>query len=216
MSAESPSGGTTQPPAPAGAAIPQPVVAYRDGAALFVRCAADLSNTCIRCGKPTAGKPMVRLFGSGNRWDPKLGGAESGHLIFDLLVALMLLFHFALAAAEEKKAMSRLSFKFGLCAAHHRRRKLIQRIALVPFFGGFVVFFLGLHAYHASQNYYGHQITVFPEMAMIASPMISFLLPLCFAPLISKMQLESTAQDWLRITGVNPEFLQTLPPVSNN
>jgi hypothetical protein len=202
MSDESPSDGTAQP-----------INAYRDGDALFVLCGADLSHTCIHCGKPAAGKPMLRMFPSGNRWDPGLRGTGGGSAIGDLIFALLLLLHLASAAAEEKRPMQRLSFKFGLCAAHHRRRKIILRLAVVPVVAGFVVFFLGLHAYYASQNYYGHQITVFPEMAMIASPMISFLLPLCFAPLISRMQLESTAQDWLRITGVKPEFLQTLPPV---
>jgi hypothetical protein len=118
MSAETPTGGTTQP-----------TEAYRDGDALLVRRGADVSHTCIRCAKPAVGEPMVRRFASDDTWDPNVRGGGAASAIGELVFALLMLLSFTSAVAEEKKAMNRLSFKFGLCAAH---RRLLPRPACVP------------------------------------------------------------------------------------
>src|SRR5260221_9181369 len=111
---------------------------FRDGDKLVAHRGADLSRFCICCGRPAAGKPIVRHLNersSSSDYDSR--SRDDGGIA--ALLSLVMLIASLWTYVGEWRASRTRTVTFGLCELHQRQRRSASWIIGVTFVAGLIL-----------------------------------------------------------------------------
>jgi hypothetical protein len=187
----------------------------RDGKYLVVNRGGNLSGFCLRCGRPSAGTPLVKHLWA-ERPNPfhttgNSGGSGGGVigaiiLVIQLIVLLCEIVWAVTTLISEARASRKRTVAFGLCSAHRRQRVVTITAAWVAAGLGclFLVFAIATTGHKTGPWLYSSILAfIFGPLLWALAVFLAMSVP---GPKLFKEQAKHL---WLK--GASEEFLSAQP-----